>query len=392
MRPDLRLTAPLLLAAVATLASTACAPGAPSAQPGPTAAVPIAASVPTAPALQSARKEAKLVAGPRRRLEETLAALQTGDRSAARAAFTAFDGDWNGIEVYVNFRSRDLYGEIESHYEADIEKGLEDGDPAAQLVPQLQAMIAKYDEAIRLSDTGTPLSPLFDDVATVRITRAPLRNVGPAVKAGDLAAAASQFASFKAAWPDARALLAARAGDTQAEIDGALSAADRAMAASPINAAEAGPAVERLFERYNFGLSLLNAAARNADVAKTAFTADDVRLSAGLGGLQRELRSSLAAWDSGNYTSAAEITRGASDRWFEAAVPALQSRSASDAAVKKALDGYLSLVGQPGDAAQVRAANKAAIEAVAVGQQVLVGQFWTDPEFIKAYQGALAAV
>jgi len=28
------------------------------------------------------------------------------------------------------------------------------------------------------------------------------------------------------------------------------------------------------------------------------------------------------------------------------------------------------------------------IEAIAIGQQALVGQFWTDPAFVKAYSAA----
>jgi hypothetical protein len=34
----------------------------------------------------------------------------------------------------------------------------------------------------------------------------------------------------------------------------------------------------------------------------------------------------------------------------------------------------------------------AAIEATAIGEQVLVGQFWTDPEFKKAYLVVLNAM
>jgi len=39
---------------------------------------------------------------------------------------------------------------------------------------------------------------------------------------------------------------------------------------------------------------------------------------------------------------------------------------------------------------QVRAANKAAVEAIAVGQRVLVGQYWTDSAFKRAYDAALS--
>jgi len=57
-------------------------------------------------------------------------------------------------------------------------------------------------------------------------------------------------------------------------------------------------------------------------------------------------------------------------------------------AVKKVLDTYAPLAEQASDAAQAQAANKTAIEAIAIGQQALVKQFWTDPAFVKAYSAA----
>jgi high-affinity iron transporter len=100
-----------------TMPATAALPaGAPQVAP----TTPAAAALPAAPVTTSGRKEVQLVAAPRRRLEETMSALQAGNVGGARAAMDAFDSEWNGIEVYVNFRSRALYGEIESHYQADI--------------------------------------------------------------------------------------------------------------------------------------------------------------------------------------------------------------------------------------------------------------------------------
>src|SRR5438477_11185518 len=160
--------------APATGSSSATVPPAAAGQAAPSAALP------PAPANTSGRKEVTLVAGPRRRLEETFTALQQGDIAAARAAFEAYNGDWNGVEVYVNYRSRALYGEIETHYEADIAEALGKANPdTTQIIPMLQTMVSKYDEAIRLSDSGPALSPLFDDVALIRTVRAPLRHVSP---------------------------------------------------------------------------------------------------------------------------------------------------------------------------------------------------------------------
>jgi hypothetical protein len=323
-------------------------------------------------------------------LEETFQALQKDDLPAARAAFEAYSSEWNGIEVYVNFRSRPLYGEIESTCEADIEKELEEPSAKpAEILPRLQEMIAKYDEAIRLSDTGPPISPLFDDVATIRMVRAPLRTVGPALKSGDTAKAKSRFDAFKAGWGEVQRLFRDRSADAVQDTDTALAQADRHLSAASTNAAEAGPAVDKLLERYNYGLNLVTAAARNADLSRTTFTEPEVTSAAVLGKLQQDLKRSLSAWEAAGYPSAAEVARQAAGPSWENIAPTLQAKGGADAPLKKALDAYSALAGQAGDATVVRAANSAAIEAAAVAQQVLVGQFWTDPAFKAAYAQAL---
>ena len=135
--------------------------------------------------------------------------MQNNDLTAARSAMEAYNAEWNGIEVYVNFRSRDLYSEIESHYEADVDSALKAPDAdRAQVLALVQAMIGKYDEAIRLSDTGEPLSPMFDDLAIMRTARAPLRTVSPALQAGDTAKASGGICGLPVAVADGAALVA----------------------------------------------------------------------------------------------------------------------------------------------------------------------------------------
>jgi hypothetical protein len=383
-----------VLASVFLLSLTACTANAPAATPAATTTgTSTSGGVPQASVLTSGRKEAQLVAGPRRRLEETMNALQAGDIAAARTAFDAYDSEWNGIEVYVNFRSRALYGEIESHYEADITDalGVPQPDPA-KIVPLLREMIAQYDQAIQLSDTGPALSPLFDDLAAVRTVRAPLRTVTPALKAGNNSAAASAFSTFKSRWPEARALIRARSADAERETDAALAAADEAFSAANVNAADAGARVEKLLDRYNFGVNLLNAAARNADLTRTSFSEDDVRSAAMLGALQDDLRKSLSRWDGGDRAAAADAARAAGEQRLAPMLATLQARAGADAPLQKALDAYVAAANQGTDGGQVHAANKAAIEAVAIGQQVLAGQFWTDTTFQTAYKTALASL
>jgi high-affinity iron transporter len=345
--------------------------GCTSAPPSAAPAAPTQAAVPAAPVLTSTRQEAGLVAGPRRRLEELASALQKADFPAARAALEAYNAEWNGIEVYVNVRSRALYGEIETHYEADITKALQDPKPnAAQILLLVQSMVGQYDEAIKLSDASAPLSPLFDDLAAVRTVRAPLRTVSPALKSGDVSKASAGFAEFKTRWPTAQPQFAARSADADQEITAALAAADKAMSTDP---AHAGPQVDGSLERFNYGVNLLNAAARGADPNKATFSADDMQLAARLGKTQNELRDSLARWEGGARPQVREAPDGV------------------DAAVNTAVsDAYAALADPAADAARVRATNKAAIEALAIRQQAVVGQFWTDAPFRAAYQAAIA--
>src|SRR5713101_4276379 len=62
-------------------------------------------------------------------LVDTIAALQQRDVARARAAFEAYDSAWNGIEMYVNTRSKEAYDAIEHGFQARITKALEGPNP-----------------------------------------------------------------------------------------------------------------------------------------------------------------------------------------------------------------------------------------------------------------------
>jgi len=51
----------------------------------------------------------------------------------------------------------------------------------------------------------------------------------------------------------------------------------------------------------------------------------------------------------------------------------------ADAALKAALTNYATATSADGDGAMVRAHAKSAFEAVAIAQQTIAGQFWTEP-------------
>jgi len=134
-------------------------------------------------------------------LVRTVDALQKNNPKAAKEAFGEYDSAWNGIEVYINTRSPEMYNALEREMQAKLTAGLNEATPnVPDLLPLAKAMLAKYDEAIAMVEKGQPLNPLFDDVARLRIVRAHLREVNPALKAGDLAKARKSYAQFDDKW------------------------------------------------------------------------------------------------------------------------------------------------------------------------------------------------
>jgi hypothetical protein len=217
-----------------------------------------------------------------------------------------------------------------------------------------------------------------------------LRSVSPALKAGNVANAQTGFAAFKTHVAESKDLIAARSPSDYQEVQAALDAADKALAASPVDATQAGVLVDALMERYNYGVNLINAAARNTDTSKSTFGDQDLQTSAGLGAMERDLKASLTAWKAANYSAAGDAAQGAAGPRFERVSTVLQARGGADTPLKKALDAYTMVSAQPGDAAAVGAVNKTALEAVAIAMQTVAGQFWTDTGFQTAYQNALA--
>jgi len=58
---------------------------------------------------QAERFEVTSIKSVRPTLVDTIAALKAGDVAGAKTAFEAYDFAWNGIEVYVNVRSKPMY-------------------------------------------------------------------------------------------------------------------------------------------------------------------------------------------------------------------------------------------------------------------------------------------
>src|SRR6478752_2665454 len=59
-------------------------------------------------------------------LVKTVDALQKNNLKAAKDAFASFDSAWNGIEVYINTRSMEMYDTLERQMQAKLTAGLND--------------------------------------------------------------------------------------------------------------------------------------------------------------------------------------------------------------------------------------------------------------------------
>ena len=152
-------------------------------------------------AAEEERFEISSIKAIRPTLVDTITALQQRDVARARVAFEAYDSGWNGIEVYVNTRSKDTYRLLELEFQPRITKALDKPNPdVSDVLADVQAMLIKFDKAVSMFANAAPLNPLYDDVARLRIVRAHLREVTPALKAGNLAKARKSFEVFEDGW------------------------------------------------------------------------------------------------------------------------------------------------------------------------------------------------
>jgi hypothetical protein len=94
-----------------------------------------------------------------------------------------------------------MYNALERDLQAKITAGLNESSPnVANMLALAKTMLAKFDEAIAMVEKAQPLGTLYDDVARLRIVRAHLREVNPALKAGDLVKARKSFGEFDEKW------------------------------------------------------------------------------------------------------------------------------------------------------------------------------------------------
>lgn len=337
------------------------------------------ATTPAAAPVAADRMELKVLAEVPPKIDALTAALRGGALAPAKAAYEAYDATWNGVEVYVNVRSKAMYDELEGNLQHQIDEGL--GKPApdyAALARVSDQLGTKFDEAIRTATDGQPLSPLFDDVTSLRIIRSDLRIANAALEAKDVAKAKQYFTTFKDNLEPATKLVEVRSAAAHQAIEDAVAVAAAEFSESDVTPAKLDPLMATVTAHYNFGLALWNAAARNADPAKSAHSTADLDNAKVLGSVAEEISTSLKAWQGKDYATATKESDEATEN-FAKVQPALAKRNEADIALKEALAAYAKVAGKAGDGTKISGLATKAVEAALVGQQVLVGQFWTTP-------------
>ena len=222
---------------------------------GMVASVAPSASATQKPAAQPAggqRFEVASIKAVRPTLVNTIDALKKGDIAKARDAFEAYDTAWNGIEVYINTRDRDMYNELEKNYQAKIEEGLNAPKPdVSGLLSNAQALLAKYDQAIVMIEKAAPINPLYDDIARVRTARSPLRNVNPAIKEGHVDRAQNAFAAFRANWPGIKDFVKMKSADAYDAVEKGIPELETALKARPPSADQVAGLVNAMMGKIN---------------------------------------------------------------------------------------------------------------------------------------------
>jgi hypothetical protein len=225
----------------------------------------VAMTAAAAQAPAGSRFEVTSIRAVRPTLVNTVAALQKGDVAAARDAFDAFDSGWNGIEVYISTRHPEMYKDLEGNYEAKIATGLSAATPnPAALLADAKAMLARFDEEVGLIEKAAPLNRLYDDVARLRIVRAHLREVTPALKAGKMAKARSSFNAFNDTWDGIEDLVRERSRDAYVAIESGMIQIEQALAAPAPSADAVIALVAGVMDQYNMIVAQVTREAREA--------------------------------------------------------------------------------------------------------------------------------
>jgi uncharacterized protein YlxP (DUF503 family) len=213
----------------------------------------------------TARFEVTSLRGVRPILVRLIGDLEKKNVAAAKTDMEDYDSAWNGVEVYVSTRSMDLYNEIEHHYQSGITDALNKPSPdAAAVLADAKAMLAKYDEMLAFVDKAPPLNRLYDDVARLRIERAHLREVTPALKAGNFEKAKKSFNAFNDNWDNIEDLVKQRSRESYDAIEKGMVTIERQLMPAKPDVDAVLASVNEVMTEYNKIVTQITREARDA--------------------------------------------------------------------------------------------------------------------------------
>jgi hypothetical protein len=323
--------------------------------------------------------ELTAVSAVRPKVDDLTAALKKANRQASLDALEAYDAGWNGVEVYINVRSKALYDKLEGDLQHQLEEGLAAATPDfAALATVSEQLATEFDKAVALAKDGPAISPLFDDVTRLRITRADLRIANAALADGNVDKARAAFEKFAAGFDAAADQIKVRSVAGYAAVEDAFDAAKTGFADAAATAETLKPLGAALSSRYNFGVSLWNAAARNHDVSKATWSDADLAALEVIADIEEEVGQAVKFRAAGDFATAKVEIDEAIEHVADVEA-ALAAHNGADVTLKTALTNFAELIGPDADQAKAATAGQTAHDAPFVAQQVLVGAWWTDP-------------
>jgi regulator of replication initiation timing len=213
----------------------------------------------------TARFEVTSLRGVRPVLVRLISALEKKNAAAAKNDMEDYDSAWNGVEVYVSTRSMDLYNEIEHHYQSAITDALNKPNAdTTSILDDAKAMLAKYDEMLAFVEKAPPLNRLYDEVARLRIERAHLREVTPALKAGNVEKAKKSFNAFNDNWDNIEDLVKERSRESYDAIEKGMVTIERQLMPAKPDVDAVTASINEVMTEYNKIVAQITREARDA--------------------------------------------------------------------------------------------------------------------------------
>lgn len=304
-------------------------------------------------------------------------AIANKNIATAKQAAEKYEAKWQGLEVYINHRSLPLYRDMEVDTQFAMEDELEKTTPDfAKLSKQVVHLKDDLNTAIYMAKASPKLSPLFDELVALRELRAKslfLARTALLPETLDIAKAKANFAIFKEGFPAVSAMIEQRSETALDEIQTALNEADKVFSNAKATAEELTAANGNLINKYAFAVNLINAAARTTNLTKLAISDVDKSNLTQLNVIKNELEK--------ESVTAGETAQGSNFAKLQVPLEALGRSINIVGTLRTALVNYDNAIkANPQDAAKIQSVKKLALEAVAITQQALVGQFWGTSE------------